>query len=149
MFSATFPPSVQNLAMQQMVNHIFVATGVVGGTNPDVEQRFIEKKAKLADDLRIIGEAKTIVFVDSKKTADCVASYLSNDGFKVILMSFSKIFQNVINFFVLLYLSFRLRASMATVCRVNAKWILMTSSVVESETFWSPLVDCVSDCGRH
>lgn len=87
MFSATFPPSIQNLAMQQMVNHIFVATGVVGGTNPDVEQRFLEvprseKKAKLADELRTIGEAKTIVFVDSKKTADFVASYLSNDGFK-------------------------------------------------------------------
>ena len=111
MFSATFPPSIQNLAMQQMVNHIFVATGVVGGTNPDVEQRFLEvprseKKAKLADELRTIGEAKTIVFVDSKKTADFVASYLSNDGFKVILISFSKIFHNVVNF--LFFCIFRL-----------------------------------------
>ena len=88
MFSATFPSSIQNLAMQQMVNHIFVATGVVGGSNPDVEQRFIEKKAKLADELRTIGEAKTIVFVDSKKRADFVASYLSHDGFNVILISF-------------------------------------------------------------
>jgi superfamily II DNA/RNA helicase len=40
MFSATFPDEVQALAVNYMENYIFVTTGTVGGTNPDVQQVF-------------------------------------------------------------------------------------------------------------
>ncbi|XP_046633385.1 ATP-dependent RNA helicase vasa-like isoform X2 [Daphnia pulicaria] len=83
MFSATFPEEVQALAANYMEDYIFVTTGTVGGTNPDVQQTFYEcarneKRTKLIEILRELGEAKTIVFVDSKKTADFVAVFLCN-----------------------------------------------------------------------
>ena len=90
MYSATFPPAVQDLAMKNMVNHIFITTGTIGSTNLDVQQRFLEvtrneKKDKLCEELRNIGNAKTIVFADTKKTADFLASFLSQKDFKVIV----------------------------------------------------------------
>lgn len=88
MFSATFPEDVQKLAGGYLSNYIFVTTGTVGGTNPDVMQEFHEvprneKKTKLMDILKDIGDARTIVFVDSKKTADFLAAFLCNNEFKV------------------------------------------------------------------
>ncbi|XP_059350996.1 probable ATP-dependent RNA helicase vasa-like [Daphnia carinata] len=85
MFSATFPDEVQALAASYMEDYIFVTTGIVGGTNPDVEQLFFQcskrdKRAKLIEVLQDIGDAKTIVFVDSKKTADFVAAFLCNNN---------------------------------------------------------------------
>jgi probable ATP-dependent RNA helicase DDX4 len=88
MFSATFPEEVQALAANYMEDYIFVTTGTVGGTNPDVQQTFYEcarneKRTKLIEILRELGEAKTIVFVDSKKTADFVAVFLCNSDIQV------------------------------------------------------------------
>ncbi len=88
MFSATFPEEVQTLASNYMEDYIFVTTGTVGGTNPDVQQEFHqcarnEKRTKLMEILQGLGDAKSIVFVDSKKTADFVAVYLCNNDIKV------------------------------------------------------------------
>ncbi|XP_032788085.2 probable ATP-dependent RNA helicase vasa-like [Daphnia magna] len=85
MFSATFPDEVQALAATYMEDYIFVTTGIVGGTNPDVEQLFFQcskrdKRTKLMEVLQDLGDAKTIVFVDSKKTADFVAAFLCNNN---------------------------------------------------------------------
>ena len=90
MYSATYSPAVLDLAMKNMVNHIFITTGTIGSTNLDVQQRFLEvtrneKKDKLCEELRNIGNAKTIVFADTKKTADFLASFLSQQDFKVIV----------------------------------------------------------------
>jgi len=87
MFSATFPTDVQKLAMAYLYDYIFVNTGVVGGTNPDVEQEILavpkqQKKDKLVDVLGSIGDSRTIIFVDSKKTADFIASYLCKKNFQ-------------------------------------------------------------------
>ncbi len=88
MFSATFPGDVQQLAGNYLHNYIFVTTGTVGGTNPDVRQEFHEvarneKRSKLMEILADIGDAKVIVFVDSKKTADFVAAFLCNNNIRV------------------------------------------------------------------
>lgn len=87
MFSATFPGDVQQLAGNYLHNYIFVTTGTVGGTNPDVRQEFHEvarneKRSKLMEILADIGDAKVIVFVDSKKTADFVAAFLCNNNIR-------------------------------------------------------------------
>ena len=42
MFSATFPAEIQCLAASFLERQIFVAIGIVGGANPDVEQQFIQ-----------------------------------------------------------------------------------------------------------
>jgi len=87
MFSATFPTEVQQLAMAYLYDYIFVNTGVIGGTNPDVEQEILEvskqeKKDKLVEVLRSIGDARTIIFVDTKMTADFIASFLCKKDFQ-------------------------------------------------------------------
>jgi len=87
MFSATFPNDVQTLAQSYLHDYIFVNTGVVGGTNPDVEQEIIEvtrreKKDKLVEVLGSIGDARTIVFVDSKVNADFIATILCKKNFQ-------------------------------------------------------------------
>lgn len=97
MFSATFPSDVQLLALKYLNDYIFIATGTVGGTNPDVNQEFYEvarseKRSKLMEILQRIGDAKTIVFVDSKKTADFVAAFLCNNEFKVNFECYSSLF---------------------------------------------------------
>lgn len=89
MFSATFPPEVQQMAKKYLVpDYIFVTTGNVGGTNPDVYQEFIEvsrneKRTKLMEVLTGIGDSKVIVFVESKKTADFIAAFLCNNNLQV------------------------------------------------------------------
>lgn len=88
MFSATFPEEVQALAAGYMEDYIFVTTGTVGGTNPDVKQEFHqcarnEKRTKLMEVLQNVGEARSIVFVESKKTADFVAAFLCNNSLQV------------------------------------------------------------------
>ena len=42
MFSATFPPSIQELAAEFLNNHIFLTVGVVGGTTSDIQQTVTE-----------------------------------------------------------------------------------------------------------
>ncbi|XP_057380279.1 probable ATP-dependent RNA helicase DDX4 [Daphnia carinata] len=83
MFSATFPDEVQALAATYMEDYIFVTTGIVSGNNPDVEQLFFQcskrdKRAKLIEVLQDLGDAKSIVFIDNKKTTDFVAAFLCN-----------------------------------------------------------------------
>lgn len=89
MFSATFPAEVQVMAKKYLVpDYIFVTTGNLGGTNPDVLQEFFEvprneKRNKLMEVLQDVGDSKTIVFVDSKKSADFIAAFLCNNNLQV------------------------------------------------------------------
>jgi probable ATP-dependent RNA helicase DDX4 len=86
MFSATFPESIQQLAGQYLRNYIFLTVGIVGGASTDVEQEFLEvtkfqKRTKLTEILdQYCGSAdedRILVFVETKRTADFLASLLS------------------------------------------------------------------------
>ncbi|KAL4235604.1 putative ATP-dependent RNA helicase ddx4 [Mactra antiquata] len=86
MFSATFPEEIQKLAGEYLKNYLFLSVGVVGGANTDVSQYVFEvdrlqKREKLTDILNESGVSKTLVFVEQKRNADFLASYLSQNGF--------------------------------------------------------------------
>jgi len=87
MFSATFPVGIQKAAMEFLKpDYVFVTIGMVGGACSDVTQTFIslersEKRSKL---LGILKESpaqdKVLVFCNSKKGADFLATSLSSNG---------------------------------------------------------------------
>ncbi|XP_017061677.1 ATP-dependent RNA helicase vasa isoform X2 [Drosophila ficusphila] len=85
MFSATFPEEIQRLAGEFLNNYVFVAVGVVGGACSDVQQTIHEvnkfnKRTKLMEILREEADG-TIVFVETKRGADFLASFLSETEF--------------------------------------------------------------------
>lgn len=86
MFSATFPEDIQRLAGKFLNNYLFLAVGIVGSACSDVEQRFhlvpkFEKRPKLTELISQEGGEKTLVFVEMKRTADFIATYLSEYDF--------------------------------------------------------------------
>lgn len=88
MFSATFPDEIQKMAFEFLADdYLFLRIGRVGGACKDVKQRLeqvaqYDKRTKLYDIIRESRERnngpfyKTLVFVETKKTADFVASFL-------------------------------------------------------------------------
>ncbi|KAK4885326.1 hypothetical protein RN001_001597 [Aquatica leii] len=86
MFSATFPEEIQHLASKFLDNYIFVAIGIVGSACSDVEQVFhqvdkFKKRNKLVEILQE-GSDRTLVFVETKRNADFLATYLSENDFQ-------------------------------------------------------------------
>lgn len=86
MFSATFPEEIQRLAGKFLNNYIFLAVGVVGGACTDVEQRFyevkkFEKRKKLIEILKDHDPDGTMVFTETQRNADFLASLLSDTNF--------------------------------------------------------------------
>jgi len=107
MFSATFPEEIQRLAGEFLKDYVFVTIGVVGGACSDVKQDIFEvskfnKRSKLMvrqmmdismcnNRLIIIspylqeilreGAEGTIVFVETKRGADFLASFFSETEF--------------------------------------------------------------------
>lgn len=81
MFSATFPIEIQKLAQDFLNNYLFLAVGVVGGANTDVEQviykvgRF-EKRDKVISLINEIGNERIMIFMEHKKQADILAFFL-------------------------------------------------------------------------
>ncbi|CAH1115663.1 unnamed protein product [Psylliodes chrysocephalus] len=87
MFSATFPEEIQHLAGKFLFNYIFVAVGIVGSASTDVEQTVhqvnkFEKREKLIKMLQEGNNEKTVVFVETKKIADFLATVLSEYDIK-------------------------------------------------------------------
>lgn len=85
MFSATFPDEIQMLAGKFLNNYIFVAVGIVGGACSDVEQVFYQvdrfkKREKLLEILKEEGTEKTLIFVETKRNADFLATFLSENS---------------------------------------------------------------------
>lgn len=85
MFSATLPEEVQKMARDFLDDYLFLAVGMVGGANADVEQKLhratqYEKREKLLE-LLTTGE-RVMVFLERKRNADFLASYLCQNGFK-------------------------------------------------------------------
>ena len=87
MFSATFPDEVQQTAKEVLdEKYIFLTVGIVGGASSDVKQTFYEvekfgKRDKLVEVLNEVGSEKTLVFVETKRNADFLATFLSNEGY--------------------------------------------------------------------
>ncbi|XP_055295049.1 ATP-dependent RNA helicase vasa isoform X2 [Sitodiplosis mosellana] len=82
MFSATFPEDIQRMAGQYLHEYIFLTIGVVGGACQDVKQNVLattkfDKRNKLMELLNAEDPIGTMVFVETKRTADFLASFLS------------------------------------------------------------------------
>ena len=86
MFSATFPTEIQNLAAEFLNNYLYLTIGKVGGTHSDITQVVLEvdesaKRDKLIEILTNEGTNRNLVFVQTKRLADFLASYLCQNGF--------------------------------------------------------------------
>lgn len=86
MFSATFPEEIQRLASDFLNDHIFLTVGVVGGTTSDIQQNVVQvgeydKREKLQEILSSSGADRVLVFVETKRNADFLASFLSQEEF--------------------------------------------------------------------
>mmetsp|Transcript_36433 Transcript_36433/g.58563 ORF Transcript_36433/g.58563 Transcript_36433/m.58563 type:complete len:876 (+) Transcript_36433:113-2740(+) len=76
MFSATFPPDIQQLAGDFMADYIFVTVGRVGSTNMSITQQLLwvddqNKNFKLIEQLSKV-DGLTLIFVETKRTADAL-----------------------------------------------------------------------------
>ena len=84
MFSATFPKSVRDLAKQHMSHdHVRIRVGRAGSTHKNIKQDIIyvdvnQKRTALVDLLMSCPPARTMVFVNSRKTADELDDFLHN-----------------------------------------------------------------------
>jgi probable ATP-dependent RNA helicase DDX4 len=87
MFSATFPDEIQRLAQEILKDdYLFIVVGIVGGANTDIEQIVyrvdaLGKREKLISILNESGASRTLVFVEQKRNADFLASFLSQTEF--------------------------------------------------------------------
>uniref|UniRef100_A0A673H861 RNA helicase n=1 Tax=Sinocyclocheilus rhinocerous TaxID=307959 RepID=A0A673H861_9TELE len=85
MFSATYPEDIQRMAADFLkVDYIFLAVGVVGGACSDVEQTIVQvdqysKRDQLLELLRSTGNERTMVFVETKRSADFIATFLCQE----------------------------------------------------------------------
>jgi len=88
MFSATFPDAIQRSARDFLANYLFLVVGLVGGACTDVAQSFyqtgrFEKRDKLVGILtnpERDPKERTLIFVKTKRNADFLATYLSDEG---------------------------------------------------------------------
>lgn len=85
MFSATFADEIKELAAKYLNDSLFLSVGVVGGASQDVEQILYqvartEKRDKLTEILDAEDPKGTIIFVASKRTADFLATFLSESS---------------------------------------------------------------------
>ncbi|XP_072570927.1 probable ATP-dependent RNA helicase DDX4 isoform X3 [Paramormyrops kingsleyae] len=86
MFSATFPDDIQKLAADFLkVDYLFLAVGQVGGACSDVEQNLIQvsqfsKRDQLVELLNTTGTERTMVFVETKRKADFIATFLCQEN---------------------------------------------------------------------
>jgi len=88
MFSATFPDEIQKLAHDFLKeDFLFLTVGRVGGACSDVEQVImqVDQGDKRDELLKLVEHVKTskqrtLVFVETKRNADFLACYLSQDA---------------------------------------------------------------------
>ncbi len=86
MFSATFPKGARQLAKDHLADdHIRVRVGRIGSTHMSITQNIVwaeenVKRQALLDLLMTSPPARTIVFVNSKKSADFIDDFLYNNS---------------------------------------------------------------------
>lgn len=88
MFSATFPKEIQVLAADFLRDYVFLSVGRVGSTSENIVQSVLlvedhEKRGCLVDLLRKSQDPKalTLVFVETKRSAESLDDFLYNSGF--------------------------------------------------------------------
>lgn len=88
MFSATFPKEIQYLASSFLNDYLFLAVGRVGSATNLVTQKFIrvspandDKRDVLVDLLLSMGDHLTLIFVETKRNADYLEYYLTEQNF--------------------------------------------------------------------
>jgi ATP-dependent RNA helicase DDX3X len=84
MFSATFPKEIQRLAADFLNDYIFLTVGRVGSTTDNITQqvRWVEENEKrdiLLDLLQMV-PGLTLVFVETKRSADSIEDFLYREG---------------------------------------------------------------------
>lgn len=90
MFSATFPKECRDLAKEHLAHdHVRIRVGRAGSTHKNIKQDvvFVEphmKRKCLEDLLLSTPPARTIIFVNSKKTADEIDDFLFNKSFPCV-----------------------------------------------------------------
>jgi len=77
---------IQNLAQDFLNDYLYLAVGVVGGANTDVEQKIyqvtrFEKRDKLQEILNEIGDHKVMIFIQRKVQTDTLAFFLIQKGY--------------------------------------------------------------------
>jgi ATP-dependent RNA helicase DDX3X len=84
MFSATFPKRSRDLAKDHLAHdHVRIRVGRAGSSHVNIHQNvvFVEaalKRKALIDLIYVMPVARTIIFVNSKRTADEIDDYLFN-----------------------------------------------------------------------
>ena len=89
LFSATFPDTIKNLAKNFLRDsYIFISVGRVGSTVKNIHQRLMQSSADQSVKIKMLintineVEGRTLIFVQKKKTASWVNSFLRNAGIK-------------------------------------------------------------------
>jgi ATP-dependent RNA helicase DDX3X len=84
MFSATFPKEIQRLAQDFLYNYIFIAVGRVGASSDFITQNcmWVEEEQKRVQLMQLLPNCKglTLIFVERKKSADLLETYLNREG---------------------------------------------------------------------
>jgi superfamily II DNA/RNA helicase len=86
LFSATFPPPIQQLAKEFLRPYVWIGVGRVGSTSEGIEQRVwsavADKRSKLMQVVAALGErsGRSLVFVEKKRSATWVKKMLRNGG---------------------------------------------------------------------
>lgn len=84
MFSATFPKSARDLAKEHLAHdHVRIRVGRAGSTHLNIKQNVVYvasnlKRQALIDLIYANPPARTIIFVNSKRTCDEIDDYLFN-----------------------------------------------------------------------
>ncbi|CAI8610290.1 unnamed protein product [Vicia faba] len=100
LFSATFPDNIQKLASDFLSNYVFLAVGRVGSSTELIVQKIesvqdMEKRNRLVDLLQrnvVNGKlALSLIFVETKKGADALESWLCRSGFPAIAIHGDKV----------------------------------------------------------
>ena len=86
MFSATFPKEIKLLASSFMNDYVFLSVGRVGSTSENIRQTILkveehEKRDYLRDLLSQDASGLTLIFVETKRSADGLDDYLYRSGF--------------------------------------------------------------------
>ncbi|KAF3768716.1 hypothetical protein M406DRAFT_23195, partial [Cryphonectria parasitica EP155] len=86
LFSATFPKDLRELASEHLAtDHVLFRVGRAGSTHENIHQQIIEtapsmKRTALMELLNSMPPARTIVFVNQRRTADELDDFLYNSG---------------------------------------------------------------------
>ncbi len=90
LFSATFPPKVERLALRFLNDPIRVSVGIRNLLSKDIDQKFLvlDPDDKFPELLRILGEfkakdanGKVLVFADTQNSCDRLVQWLSKRGY--------------------------------------------------------------------